>query len=75
LKRLLLVAVLFTIGLTAFATAGTAIYRWLEDGDKVSCVANEFSFGCSSILGWVLSAVGVAVFVGAIYLWERFRGN
>jgi hypothetical protein len=74
-RKSLFVVVLSTISLAAFATAGTAIYRWLKDGDKIACVANEFNFGCSTTLGWVLSAVGVFVFAGAIYFWERFRGN
>ena len=63
------------IALSACITAGVAIYRWLKVGDKVACTANEFTFGCVTTLGWVLSSVGVVVFVGAIYLWERYRGD
>jgi hypothetical protein len=74
-RKSLLVVVLSTVSLAACAIAGTAIYRWLMDGDKVRCIANEFTFGCTTTLGWVLAAVGVAVFAGSIYLWERFRGN
>ena len=73
MKNLVTKAALFVICLAAFSTVGTAIYRWLTLGDKVACTANEHTFGCSTVLGWVLSALVVLVVVGGIYLWEGHR--
>ena len=75
MKKSIVITVLTTVSVAACVTVGTAIYKWLTLGDKVSCVANEFNFGCSTMLGWVQSGIAVVVFVIAIYLWERFRGN
>ena len=75
MKRALLTIALVLTSAAGIALAGTAIYRWLTQGDKVTCVANEFSFGCSTTLGWVLSGVGALVFAAAVYAWERFRGE
>ena len=75
MSKSIYVVVPIAIAVAACVTVGTAIYRWLNDGDRVACVANEFTFGCVTTLGWVLSAVGVFVIATAIYLWERFRGN
>ena len=75
MKRSLLAISLVLTSATALALAGTAIFRWLTQGDKVACVVNEFSFGCSTTLGWVLTAVGALVFAAAVYAWERFRGE
>ena len=75
MKNLMTKISLFVICLTALSTVGTAMYKWLKFGDKVACTANEYSFGCSTVLGYVLSAVGVIVGVGAVYLWERNRGQ
>jgi hypothetical protein len=74
-KRSLHIISLVLTSATGLALVGTAIYKWLTQGDKVACVANEFSFGCFTTLGWVLSGVGVVVFAGAMYAWERFRGE
>jgi hypothetical protein len=74
-NRSLLAISLMLTSATGLALAGTAIYRWLTEGDKIACVANEFSFGCSTTLGWILTGVGAAMFVGAVYAWERFRGE
>ena len=75
MKNLITKVALFVICMTAFSAVGTAIYKWLKFGDKVACTANEYSFGCSTVLGYVLSAIGVIVVVGAIYLWERNRNQ
>ena len=69
MKNLMANVALFVISLTVFATAGTAIYKWLKLGDRVACTANENTFGCSTTLGWVLSASAVVVMVGAIGIW------
>jgi hypothetical protein len=73
-KRLLITSLILT-STTALALVGTAIYRWMTEGDKVTCVANEFSFGCSTVLGWLLTGAGILVVVGTVYIWERFRGE
>ena len=75
MKNLMTNISLFVICLTALSTVGTAMYKWLKFGDKVACTANEYSFGCSTVLGYLLSAVGVIIDVGAVYLWERNRGQ
>ena len=75
MKKSLFTITLATISVAACVTVGVAIYKWLRDGDKVSCVASEFSFGCSTTLGWVLSGFGVVMFAGAVCLWERYRGE
>jgi hypothetical protein len=74
-KRSLFVISLVLTTATGLALAGTAIYKWYTQGDKVACVANEFSFGCATTLGWTLTGVGTLIFVGAVYAWERFRGD
>lgn len=74
MKKLYVIATTLAVGLVGCVAAGTAIYKWLVDGAKIACVANEFTFGCATTLGWVLSGVGALVIAGAIYLWERFRG-
>ena len=75
MRKSLFTITLATISLAVCATVGVAIYKWLKDGDKVACTANAFTFGCSTTLGWILSGIGVVVFVGAVCLWERNRGN
>ena len=75
MRKSLFTITLATISLAVCATVGVSIYNWLKDGDKVACVANAYTFGCSTTLGWILSGVGVVIFVGAVCLWERFRGN
>jgi len=74
-KRSLLIISLMLTSATGLALVCTAIFRWLTEGDKVACVSNEFSFGCATTLGWVLTGVGTVVFVGAVYAWERFHGE
>lgn len=74
MKKLLEVITLTLVGLSVCVIAGTAIYRWMTQGDEVRCVANEFSFGCSTTLGDVLTGFGVLVVVVALVLWARFRG-
>ena len=64
---------LSTVGLALCAVAGTALYRWLTEGDEVRCVANEFTFGCSTTLGHVLTWVGALAVAAAVYLWARLR--
>ena len=73
-KRLLITSLILTSA-TAVALVGTAIYRWTTEGDKVTCVANEYSFGCSTVLGWLLTGAGTLVVVGAVCIWERLRGE
>lgn len=75
MKKLLEVIAVTLVGLSVCFTAGTAIYRWMTQGDEVRCVANEFSFGCSTTLGDVLTGFGVLVVVVALVLWARFRGH
>ena len=75
MRKSLSTIALATTSLTLCVSVGTAIYKWLEEGDKVACVANEFTFGCSTTLGWILSGAGVVVFAGAVCLWERYRGD
>lgn len=72
MKRLLITSLILTSA-TCLALVGTAIYRWITEGDKVTCVANEYSFGCSTMMGWLLTGAGTLVFVGAVYVWERLR--
>jgi hypothetical protein len=74
-RKSLSLAVPLVMALSVCIAAGTALYRWLNDGDKVTCIANEFTFGCGSILGWVLSALGVLVLIGLVLFWERYRGD
>ncbi len=74
MKRLLITSLILTSA-TALALVGTAIYRWMTEGDKVTCVANEYSFGCSTVLGWFLTGAGTLVVVGAVCIWERYRGE
>ena len=61
--------------LAACVAVGTAVYTWVTSGDKVACTANMFAFGCSTALGWALSAGGVVIFAGVVYVWERYRGD
>lgn len=75
MRKSLFTITLATTCLAVCVTVGVGIYNWLQDGDKVACAANEFTFGCSTTLGWILSGVGVVVFAGAVCLWERYRGN
>lgn len=75
MKKPLLVITLSVVSLAVCVAAGTAIYRWMTQGDEVRCVANEFTFGCSTTLGHVLTGVGVLVVVVALVLWARFRGH
>jgi hypothetical protein len=74
-RKSIVIFALSTVSLATCVTVGVAIYKWFKDGDKVACIATEFNFGCSTTLGWLLSAVGVVFFVGIIILWERFRGK
>lgn len=67
------VIALTLVGLALCAAAGTALYRWITEGDQVRCVANEFAFGCSTTLGWLMTAIGAVVFVGGAALWAHFR--
>lgn len=75
MKQSYIIATTLTVGLIGCVAAGTAIYMWLVDRDTIACVTSEFTFGCATTLGWVLSGVGALVIAGAIYLWERFRGQ
>jgi hypothetical protein len=75
MKKPLFVILLYTLAIAACLRVGVAIYKWLQEGDKISCVANEFTFGCSTTSGWVFSAIGVIVIVVAICVWEHFRGK
>jgi hypothetical protein len=75
MKKLLGVIAMVLVGLTTCVIAGTAIYRWMTQGDEIRCVAHEFAFGCSTTLGHVLTGVGVLVVVAALVLWARFRGH
>ena len=75
MKKPLLVITLSVVSLAACATAGTALYRWMTQGDEVRCVAHEFAFGCTTTLGHVLTGGAVLVVVLALVLWARFRGH
>ncbi len=75
MKKVLFVIVLTLVGLSLCVAAGTALYRWVTAGDEVRCVANEFTFGCSTTLGHVLTWAGVLVVVVAVVLWARFRDH
>lgn len=72
MKKPLTVITYATLSLALCVTAGTALYRWWTDGDKVICVANEFAFGCSTTFGWLLTVVGAVVVVGGAVLWAHF---
>ena len=74
MKRLLITSLILTSA-TCLALMGTGIYRWITEGDKVTCVANEYSFGCSTMMGWLLTGTGTLVVVGAVYICERLRGE
>lgn len=67
------VIALTLLSLALCAAAGTALYRWITEGDQVRCVANEFAFGCSTTLGWLMTAIGAVVVVGGAALWARFH--
>ena len=53
---------------------GVKIYEAFATPDRLTCVANEFNFGCFTPLGWAISLAAAALVVLAIYVWERFRG-
>jgi hypothetical protein len=72
-KKALAVVGITAIWLAACLVGGVAVYRWLTTGDKVVCVANEFTFGCSSTLGWVLSIAGAVLLGAGVYVWDRSR--
>ena len=46
MKLSMLVIASVLTGAVGLIMGATAVYRWLTEGDKVVCVANEFSFGC-----------------------------
>lgn len=73
MKKPLLVIVRFLVGLTATVAAGALLYRWVTEGDNISCVANAFAFGCSTTLGRLLTVVGAVAVVGGAALWARFH--
>ena len=73
--RLFFIVALSMTSLAACVAVGTAAHTWITAGDKVACTANMFAFGCSTTLGWALSAGGAVIFAGVIYFWERFRGD
>lgn len=73
MKRQLLVTMRFLVGLTACVAAGALLYRWVMEGDNISCVANAFAFGCSTTLGRLLTVVGAVAVVGGAALWARFH--
>jgi hypothetical protein len=73
--KLLFIGSLILTSASALALVGTAIYRWNTEGDMVACVANEHSFGCSTVLGWLLTGAATLVFVAAVCFWEQFRGE
>lgn len=75
MKKPFLVIALSTVSLALCVAAGTALYRWTTEGDEVRCIANEFTFGCTTTLGHVLTWVGALVVVVALYLWARFRDH
>lgn len=65
----LIVAILLAIA------GGVRIYDAFVTPNRVICVASEFNFGCFTPLGWAISLAAAVVVVGAICLWERFRGT
>lgn len=75
MKKLLEVIALTLLGLSVCVAAGSAIYRWMTQGDEVRCVAHEFAFGCSTTLGHVLTGLGAVVVIVVLVLWARFRGD
>jgi hypothetical protein len=75
MKKPLLVITLSTLSLALCVAVGTALYRWMTQGDEVRCVAHEFAFGCTTTLGHVMTWVGVLVVVVALVLWQRFRDH
>lgn len=72
MKKTMLLVALTLVGLTACVATVMALYRWVTEGDKVTCVAHEFAFGCTTTLGWLLTVVGVVV-VSVAALWSHFR--
>lgn len=75
MKLSVLVIGLVLTSVTGLALVGTAFYRWLTEVDKVFCVANAYSFGCTTTLGWLLTGAGAVAVAGAAYAWERFHGE
>ena len=73
MKKRLLVMARFLVGLAASVAAGALLYRWVTEGDNISCVANAFAFGCSTTLGRLLTVVGAVAVVGGTALWSHFR--
>lgn len=75
MKKPLLVIALSAVSLAFCVAAGTALYRWMTHGDEVRCVANEFTFGCSTTMGHALTWAGVLAVVVALVLWARLRDH
>ena len=63
----------FVAGLAACVAAGTLLYRWVTEGDNITCVANAFAFGCSTTTGRLLTVIGAVTVVGGAALWSHFR--
>jgi hypothetical protein len=73
MKKRLTVIAYAALNLGLSIAAATALYRWVTDGDKVTCVANAFAFGCSTTLGRLLTVLGAVVVVVGAALWSHFR--
>lgn len=56
-------------------TIGSRIYAAFAAPDHLTCIANEFNFGCFTPFGWAISVGAAVLVIVAIYLWERYRGE
>jgi hypothetical protein len=55
--------------------AGIRIYAAFITPHRLTCIANEFNFGCFTPLGWAISLAAAVLLVVAVCVWERFRGS
>jgi hypothetical protein len=63
----LVVAALLTLAI------GIRVYEAFSTPDRLTCLANEFNFGCYTPWGWATSLGAAVAVAAAIYAWERFR--
>lgn len=52
---------------------GIKVYAAVIATNHITCVVNEFNFGCFTPLGWAVSLAAAVMVAAAIYAWERFR--
>ena len=75
MKQSTYVITLCTISIAASVVAGAAIYVWMGKSSEIKCIETVYSFGCTTHLGWILTAAGGVLFGCAVAAWEYFRGD